>query len=388
MANEITSGLLAAALDQEVINGAFEIARSNRPGILSVVNFGEAVQAFDGYKMGWLDFRIDATNSTFVGPYTDSATALTVATGDGGKFRPGMTLSVTGSDEVILVTAVSGDILTVVRGFGSTTAEAILALAVVTIDSVSREENSLAENDGIFQPDKVENYFQTMDTAVEMSRRALATMQWGNTNDLNFQVSERIKQLVIQMDRALVRGVKATATIGSDVRTYTGGLRYFMGLAGAINIDNSAATLTLDQINNANAEIVSRGGSADTIAVGINKARDLNALVAANYSSQRLNEWSNDQGSVTMLPSDLPLIGRVNTIVVDTNLADDELIIFDKGMVSVKAMAANNANASGAWRTVDATQKGQDGERVRVIGDFAMEIRQSKTNMARITNIG
>jgi hypothetical protein len=71
MANEITSGLLAAALDQEVINGAFEIARSNRPGILSVVNFGEAVQAFDGYKMGWLDFRIDATNSTFVGPYTD-----------------------------------------------------------------------------------------------------------------------------------------------------------------------------------------------------------------------------------------------------------------------------------------------------------------------------
>ena len=388
MANEITSGLLAAALDQEVINGAFEIARSNRPGILSVVNFGEAVQAFDGYKMGWLDFRIDATNSTFVGPYTDSATALTVASGEGGKFRSGMTLSVTGSDEVLLVTAVSGDILTVVRGFGSTTAEAIGALAVVTIDSVSREENSLAENDGIFQPDKVENYFQTMDTAVEMSRRALATMQWGNTNDLNFQVSERIKQLVIQMDRALVRGVKATATIGSDVRTYTGGLRYFMGLAGAINIDNSAATLTLDQINNANAEIVSRGGSADTIAVGINKARDLNALVAANYSSQRLNEWSNDQGSVTMLPSDLPLIGRVNTIVVDTNLADDELIIFDKGMISVKAMAANNANASGAWRTVDATQKGQDGERVRVIGDFSMEIRQSKTNMARITNIG
>lgn len=388
MANEITSGLLAAALNQEVINGAFEIARSNRPGILSVVNFGEAVQAFDGYKMGWLDFRIDATNSTFVGPYTDAETALTVATGDGGKFRPGMTLSVTGSDEVLLVTAVAGDVLTATRGFGGTTAEAIGALAVVTIDSVSREENSLAENDSIYQPDKVENYFQTMDTAVEMSRRALATMQWGNTNDLNFQVAERIKQLVIQMDRALVRGVKDTATIGSELRTYTGGLRHYMSQAGAINIDNSAATLTLDQINNANAEIVSRGGSADTIAVGINKARDLNALVAANYSSQRLNEWSNDQGSVTMLPSDLPLIGRVNTIVVDTNLADDELIIFDKGMVSVKAMEANNANDSGAWRTVDATQNGQDGERVRVIGDFAMEIRQSKTNMARITNIG
>jgi len=50
-------------------------------------------------------------------------------------------------------------------------------------------------------------------------------------------------------------------------------------------------------------------------------------------------------------------------------------------------MAANNANASGNWRTVDATQNGQDGQRTRVIGDFAMEIRQSKTHMARLSNI-
>lgn len=387
MANEVTSGVLAAALNQEVINGAFEIARSNRTGILSVVNFGQPTQAYDGYKMGWLDMRVDATASTVDGAVLVGGTTVNVATGDGAKFRAGMTFSPTGSDEVLLVTAVSSDALTVTRGFGGTTAAALSDEQVITIDATSRGENSLAENDGIYQPEKVENYFQTMDTAVEMSRRALATMQWGNTNDLQFQVAERIRQLTIQMDRALIRGRKATATISGDEHTYTGGLRYFLDQAGAIVSDASGGALTLDRINNLNAEIVARGGYADTIAVGIDKARELNALVGNNYSSQRLADWSNDEGAVTMLPSDIPLLGTTTTIVVDTNLADDELIIFNKGNITVTPMMANNAGESGAWQTKDATQPGQDGERVRVLGDFAMEVRQSKTHMARLHNL-
>ena len=372
---------LSALLNDKVINEAFEIARSNRTGILQVVSMGSPRQAYDGYKMGWLDFRIDATSSALTAGV--DAVATTVPVADGGKFRAGMTVSASTGNEVMLVTAVSGNNLTVTRGFGGTTAAALQAGAVLTIDSVGREENSLAENDGIFQPDPVENFFQTMDTAVEFSRRALATIQFGGTNDLAFQISERIRQLTIQMDRALVRGRRATATIGGKTVTYTGGLRFYLDQAGAINTDGAGA-LTLDKINVINAEIVSRGGTANTIAVGIKQARVLSALVSANYSSSRLGEWTADEGSLLTLPSDLPLVGNVNRIVVDTNLADSELVIFDSSMVSVVPMAANNAEASGAWRTVDATQNGQDGQRTRVIGDFAMEVRQSKTHMGRL----
>ena len=382
----ITSADLAALLNDKVINDAFEIARSNRTGILSTVAMGAPRQAYDGYKMSWLDMRVDATSSTTTAQALAAATTIAVA--DGTKFRAGMTASPAGSDEVVLITAVSGNNLTVVRGFGSTTAADIASGAVLTIDSVGREENSTAQNDGIFQPDPLENYFQTMDTAVEFSRRALATLQFGNTNDLTFQLSERIKQLTTQLDRALVRGRKATATVGANTVTYTGGLRYFLDQAGAIKTDNSAAALTLDAINAINAEIVARGGTANTIAVGIKQARKLSALVSANYNSQRLADWSADSGSVLTLPSDLPLVGNVNRIVIDTNLNDAELVIFDSGMISVVPMATGNANAAGNWRTVDATLPGQDGQRTRIIGDFAMEIRQSKTHMARLYNIG
>lgn len=385
MANEITSGLLAAALTEDVINGAFDIVRSNRTGILAVVGFGGSLDATEGYKTSWLDTKVDAISSPMTAAALAAATTLPVA--DGSKFRAGMLVSAAGSDEVIVVTAVSSNNLTVVRGFGGTTAADIADTTVITIDSVGREENSLAENDGIYQPEVVENYFQTMDTAIEMSRRALATMQHGNTNDLRFQLDLRLAQLATQMDRALVRGRKAVQAIGGKDHSYTGGLRYFLDQAGAINTNHAAAALTLDAISDLNAEIVTRGGTANTIAVGVAKARVINGLVSANYSSQRLADWSNDEGAVNRLPSDLPLVGNVTNIVIDTNLDDSELIIFDSSKVSVKSMAANNAMVGGEWRTVDATANGQDGQRVRVLGDFTMEVRQSKTHMARLNNI-
>ena len=386
MANEVLSINLSALLTRKVIDDAFEIARSNRTGILQVVAMGSPVMPYDGYKTSWLDMRVDATSSTTTAAVLVVATTIPVA--DGSKFRAGMLLSPVGSDEVILVTAVSGNDLTVTRGFGGTTAAALTSGQKLVIDSVAREENSQAENDGIFQPEPVENFFQTMDTAVEMSRRALATMQFGNTNDLTFQVAERIRQLTIQMDRALVRGRKSTATIDGKTVTYTGGLRYFLDQAGAVKVDNSGATLTLDAINALNEEIISRGGTTNTLAVGLKLGRKLSALVAANYNSQRLSEWSADEGSLLTLPSDLPLVGNVNRIVIDTNLADTELMIFDSSMINVMPMAAGNAADSGNWTTKDATVNGQDGQRVRILGDFAMRVRQSKTHMARMYNIG
>jgi hypothetical protein len=381
-----TSDQLLAALNATVINEAFDIARTNRTGILSTIGMGVARAAEEGDSLSWLDGYKSADQSTVDGAVTDSATTINVA--DGSVFRAGMLASAVGSDEVILITAVATNALTVTRGFGGTTAEAITDGTALIIDSVGRPENSTAATDTIWTPEKQSNYFQTMDTALEFSRRALATLQYGNTNDLSFQLSERLRQLAINMDRVLIRGRKASATIDSKEITYTGGLRYWLGQDGAINVDNSAAALTLEAIQDLNAQIVSAGGTADYIAVGIEKARELNALVSANYSSQRLADWTADEGSVMMLPSDLPLVGNVTKIVVDTNLDDSELIIYDSAHVKVIPMAANNAGTDGNWQTKDATQPGQDGVVARILGDFGMEVRQHKSHMARLYNIG
>lgn len=382
-----TSDKLDALLNAKVINEAFEIVRRNRIGVLSVVNMGQAsIRPENGAKFGWLEGAIGAQGSTASGAALAAATTITVA--DGAAFRVGSTFSPEGSDEVILVTGVSGNDLTVTRGFGGTTAANIADGDALTVDGTGREENSLAATDEIWQPGENWNYFQTMDTAIEFSRRALATLQYGNTNDVTFQINERIRQLAIQMNRTLMRGRRAEATIGGKKVTYTGGMRFFNDQAGAIKDDASAAALTLDLINDVNEEIIRRGGMTDTIAVGLKQARKISALVSANYNSQRLADWTADEGSVLRLPSDMPLVGNVNTIVVDTNINDDELYIFESGKITVQPMAAGNSDADGGWRTLDATQKGQDGITTRVLGDYGMEIRDSQSHLGRILNLG
>lgn len=388
MANEILSGTLAAALNEQVINDAFDIVRKTRTGVLSTVGFGAPRRPEAGHKFGWLEMEVDAIGSSIPTGVAAGATSITVATGTGSRFRSGMTFSVKGSSEVILVDSVAGDVLTIQRGFGGTTAATIANNAEIYIDSSSRGENSLAQNDTIVQPVTVENFFQTMDTAVEMSRRALASMQHGDTNNLQFQLQEKLRALAIQMDRTLLRGRRAQATVGGETRTYTGGFGFFNDQAGAIKVDHSAAALTLEAIYALGEEVIKRGGNTDTLVVGIAKARKLSALISANYSSQRLGDWQADQGSILTLPSDLPIVGNVNRIVVDTNVDDNELFLYDSSMISIVPMSGANGGDSGAWRTMDATQPGQDGERVRILGDFGMEIRNSKTNMARLHNIG
>jgi hypothetical protein len=380
--SEITSGLLAAELTKINMDEAFEVVRSNIAGVLPLARMVAPITAYGGYKTSWLEERVDATGSALTAALTDVATTVPVA--DGGKFRVGMLISAKSSDEVMLVKAISGNNLTVTRGFGGTTATALADETVIFVDSVGREENSLAETDGIFQPFQVENFFQTMDTAIGMSRRALATLQFGDTNDLQYQLGRRLEQLAIQMNRALVKGRKGTDIIDSKEHTFTGGIKYFLDQADTVKTDASGAALTLATLDNVNAEIVERGGRTDTLVVSIAKARLINDLVSAKYSSQRLADFLSDKGAVRRLPSDLPLVGNVNNIVIDTNLSDTEVLMLDSSKIEIAPMAQGNANASGAWRTVDATQNGQDGQVARIIGDFAFRIRESQTHMARV----
>ena len=381
---EITSGLLAQALTQKMIQDTFEIVRPDINGLLALATFGTPVRPYDGNKISWLDMSVAADSTTVSAATLAAATTLPVV--DGSKIRVGMLLLNKTTDEFIYVSAVSGNNLTVQRGAGESTAADIAEGEQLSIESTAREENSLAESDGIYQPVDVENLFQTMDTAVEMSRRSLSTMQFGNTNDLTFQVQERIRQLAIQLNKMLMRGVKMEIGTGKDKRSFTGGLGYFLDQDGAISVSNSGAALTLTKINDLQADIRSRGGFADTIVIGINDARKLQELVNEKYKSARLGDFLSDQGGLVRLPSDIPQIGGAAQIVIDTHMKDGELLLVNSQRLRIVPMAQGNAADSGAWRTMDATQPAQDGQKVRIIGDFAMEIRDSKTHFARLYN--
>ena len=375
-----------ATLNAKVINPAFDIARTNFIGVYGTVGMGAAVQPEAGNQFGWLNQQIGAGGNTVNGAILAATTALVVD--NGSFFRAGMVISAKGSDEVMLVTAVTTNTLTVVRGFGGTTAADIADGIVITIDSVGREENSIGVNDTMFEPELTMNYFQTLDTQLTFSRRALAQAQIGNYNDMQTQMSERINQLTIQMNRMLIRGRKVAATIGGNAVTYSGGMNYWLSQTGGLSVDNAAAALTFAKIDDLVEQVVLRGGSTNTIAVNTKLARVLQGLINSNYSSQRLTEVQADRGGLVRLTSDLPILGQINNIVVDTNLNDSELFMYDSSKLEIIPMGQGNANASGNWRTLDATLPGQDGESLRVVGDFGIQFKSYKTHAAKLFNIG
>lgn len=378
---------LVAALNRETLQESINIVRSRRPSVLgSIAGFAAPEIMSSDRKISWLDYKIDArsgltTASALVG-------ATTIAIDDGGKFRPRMILRNQRTDELVFVDSVSGNNLTVQRGALGSTAAAVNSADQFWIESIGREENSLATMDAIDQPEKAYNLVQTMDFALEFSDDSLKIAQWGNTNNLSLQVANQMQQLTYQLNNAVINGRRGTVSLGGKDSYFTGGMRHYATQPGGINVDNSAATLTLDQINAVYETVFNRGGMVSRIAVGTALGRKLTALVKANYDSTRLSEWQSDQGSLISLPSDLPLFGGVTNIVIDNTLKANELYMYDPTRIEIVPAAANQSDTDGGWQTKDATQPGQDGIAVRVIGKLALRFRDSKTHLARIHNIG
>jgi hypothetical protein len=377
---------LAASLNAEVVNGAIDIVRSRRPSVLGSISGFASPEVMDAdRKIQWLDYKIDARADDAT--TTETSGAVTVDVANPGKFRSRMVIRNETTSEQMVVDSVAGSTLTIIRGYGSTAA-AITAGDVLSIQSTAREENSLADFDAIDQPDKSYNLVQTMDGALEFSDDAQKIAQFGDTNDLQMQIANQSMQLFYQLNNALINGTRGTFTVGGKTSYTTGGMQYFAEQTGGINVDNAAAVLTLGAINAIYEQVFNAGGNVNRIAVGTKLGRKLSSLVSAQYNSQRLSEWSSDEGSLISLPSDLPLFGGVTNIVIDNSLKGDQLFMYDNSKISIVPAAANNSDNSGGWKTMDSTQPGQDGKSLRIVGKMAMRFRDSKTHLARLHNIG
>lgn len=378
---------LKAELNGETINQMLNIVRSNRPSFIgSIAGFSTPELMTSDKKHQWLDYKIDARGDVTAAPVADGvATSITVA--DGSKFRSRQVVRVPSTGEVLAIDSVSGNTLTVIRGVGGTAA-AIGSGAELQIQGTAREENSLPDADTIDQPDKRWNYFQTFDTTLQFSDDMMKAYSYGDTNNLQFQLQNQMMQLNYQLNRSMLWNSRNTFTVGGKDSTMAGGIGSFIESASDLNFDNGAATLTLDQINAVYESIFNKGGMVNKICVGTALGRKLNALVSANYSSQRLQTWTSDQGSLTQLPSDLPLFGGVTDIVIDNNMGANELFMYDSSKIQIVPVAANQSMSDGSWVTKDATTPGQDGAALRVIGKLSFRFRDYATHMARIYNVG
>lgn len=211
-------------------------------------------------KFEWLEddlgARWDAINKA--AGYLAADTTLTVDNGD--YFASGFIVKVPRTGEVLLVTAVSSNDLTVTRGYGSTSAAALVDNdPLVIIGNANEEGSGTLVLKSTLESAKF-NYTQIFKTPFGVTGTENNTKMYGG-KDLAYQRKKKAIEHKIDIARAFTFGEKKLDTSGTNPRRATGGLLSFLT---ANNYDAGGA-LTQSEFDNNVSEVVFKKGSKKKI---------------------------------------------------------------------------------------------------------------------------
>lgn len=359
----------------DLSNELAEIIRRDNISFLSRVGIsGEAIET----SHSWMEDSLNAnTATTDAAGYLVGAVVINVTAGMGVRFRVGTLFkqNVAGITEVMQVTAVVADALTVVRGYGSTTAAAVgAAVTNLKIISHTNQEGQDPNADTSKARVKITNYTQIFQYGINISSSMRAVMQAGVGDEFVFQVARRLQEAMRELDSSIIGGIKS-ASQGSDaVYRSMGGIVQFASQSGG-NTNVTAEALTLTVVNNMCKQIWDKGGVPNFILVGGKQKR---AISAFDQAARRSVYDTNVAGYVVdRIITDL---GFVLDVIVDPWVDDDTAIVGDLSKCRVMPLKNSAMRAEDLAKTGSAS-KGQ------VYGEYTSEWRNAKEAFAFHNNL-
>lgn len=324
--------------------------------LLSLLGFSEAVTQTTHQ---WFEDEMIADESTVAGAVTNVATSVIVANAE--PFRVGHVVKV--GEELLLVTAVSGTTLTVVRGYAATVASAIADQAKIEVQFVEGAEGADARSARFKARVAKSNKTQIFDDSVEISGTAAAVQQYGINDLYEYEKQKKQLELALQLEKALINGVSYE---NGQIRQMKG-IRQFI----ASNVDNVAGALTMDAVNNLAQKIYEAGGFATggdyKVIVGAKQKRKLSAL---DTNKVQISRGENARGEVVdKLVNDF---GEFE-IALNNNLAADELLFVDANRMAIRPLVG---------REFFHKYMGEKGDYTTgiVVGEYTLEFKQEKAH--------
>lgn len=306
--------------------------------------------------------------STVAGAKVAADTTVTVA--DAEPFRPNQVVKI--GEELLLVTAVNGKDLTVTRGYAGTTAADIADGAKIEVQFVEGAEGNDAR-EARFKPRKrVSNYTQIFDETISITGTAAAVSNYGIDDIYEYEKAKKQLELALQLEKALINGVKYESPNG--LTRQMAGIRSFI----QTNVVNSGgADLTDAMINDAMQKQYEKGAFASggnfKIIVGAKQKRAISNFEKSNI---RLDRQDNGRGQVVdHFVSDF----GAAEIVLNNNLAADELFIVDTNRLAIKPLQG---------REFAHEYLGKKGDYFEgmIVGEYTLEFKQEKAH-ARIKGL-
>ena len=354
--SKILSGELIGK--RESVVDALLLLNEHQTPLINLLGFSDPVSQVEHV---WFEDEMFADESTVNGAKVAGDTSITVA--DAEPFRVGHVVKV--GEELLKVTAVSGKVLTVVRGYAGTAAANVADGAKIEVQFVEGQEGADARQARYKARKRVSNLTQIFDETVSITGTAAAVSNYGIDDLYDHEKAKKLLELALQLEKAAINGVKYES--GDQVTRQMGGFRNFI----KTNVINVGAALSDEKINDAMQAIYEKGGFANggmyKIMVGAKQKR---AISNFSKSDIRLTQAENSRGQVVdHFVSDF---GQAE-IILNNNLAADELIVFDQNRVRVKPLQGREFNHEYLGKKGD-YYEGQ------IVGEYTLEFAQEKAH--------
>ena len=330
---------------------------------------GDPLRAATSTHHEWLEDELlpnkdSIDDSSISSPSTE--TDFDVA--NGSRFRVGDQIQVEGSQELMLVTAVSTDTLTVVRGYAGTTAEDLVDEQVINILGNASLEGADKPTARFSDRSRCGNYTQIFASTVEVSGTDIAAGQLGLSDEMDYQKQERLRELIRDMENTVVNGGEPSSNpqgSGSVRRTMKGIVQHLSSNVFATGDSGFPSGNDLDEakINYVLRKIwESSNGNVDLVVVGGFQKRKINAFLSASRAYGAADTTYRDM--VSVYESDF----GVCRIITTRWMPLDAALLVDSSRVNVLPLAGRSFH----FKPLASSGDYECGE---LIGEYTLELK-------------
>jgi hypothetical protein len=322
----------------------------------------------EAVKHEWLEDDLRGqTSAVQNNPLAAGGVTLNVTTGDGVKFRANDILKI--EDELVRVTSIATDALTITRGWAGSTDASHAQFVVVTLMGPALPQGSDVGEARTTTKVGLFNYTQIFEEVVKVSATSQSTRKYTRQNDAEYQIENHLTILGTNMEKTLLFGRKAAPAANSP-----GTMDGITPRLSTNVYDKAAAALTQTMLEDAMQDVWNAGGSVATIVANATQKRRINTFLdpyrQADYSNERLGN------TITRYVTDF---GTVD-ILLDRWMPANEVLIIDADKIGFGPLQG---------RTLGVTKlppKSREYDVWQISGEYTAEVRLEKSH-ARIKNL-
>lgn len=350
------------------MSSALDVLRPTDVPLLRLIGRDSLRDPCTNVKHEWLEDDLRALQSTITdNPLASNATTVNVAAGTGVLFRAHDIVKI--EDELLRVTVVATDALTVTRAWGGSTAVAHVQNTVIMIVAPALPQGSDLISARTTTKAALFNYTQIFEEEVKVSATNQATAKYTKQNDPEYQIGNHLELLGINMERTLLYGRKAAASSGLP-----GTMDGIIPRLTTNVYDKNGAALTETMVLDAMQAIWTAGARALTIVSNATQKRRINTFADAF----REMPYGQTQYGATVQRFDSDF-GEVK-LLLDRHIDNTEILILDETRLGFGPLQGR------ALSTVKLPMLSKEYDVWQISGEYTSEVRLEKAH-ARIYDL-